>query len=185
MLIASLPLFGCGNALDGGSSPSGTYITASADQSATLEPDIFLTICTEATETSPAVYESGLTNTYLSVTFHNKSAPNTPEGQSTNNDVTMSRYRVDYTGLNKTVKIKSFDGAGSTVIVPKDSTASMTVNVMPLEILEYIRNHYPTIGVSEGLELRATVTIWGEDPFDVTVQTQVEVTLSINDYNRC
>lgn len=178
ILIAALPLAGCGNALDGGSSPSGTYITAEAAQE-TLEPDIFLTLCPSGE------YEPGLFNTYATIVLHNASAPNTPTGESTNNDVTMSRYRVDWTGLSKTVSIKTFDGAASTVIVPKDGTAEMIVNVMPLETLEYIRNHYPTVGNSEGLELRATVTIWGEDPFDVTVQTKVEVTLSVNDYNGC
>lgn len=188
ILLAALPLAGCGNALDGGSSPSGSYITAEVAQDS-IEPDIFLTVCSESIDEDTGVvtyeYESGLTNTYVTVTLHNDSTPTTPEGSSTNNDVTMSRYRVDYTGLNKSVSIKSFDGAGSTVIVPKDGSATMTVNVMSLETLEYIRSHYPSIGSGQTLELRATVTIWGEDAFEVRVSTQVEVTLVVAEYDRC
>jgi hypothetical protein len=185
ILIAALPLAGCGNALDGGSSPSGSYITAEFVQE-TLEPDIFLSICDVDPDTGEITYEPGLTNTYATLTFHNNSAPNTPAGESTNNDVTMSRYRVDYTGLNKSVSIKSFDGPGSTVIVPKDGTAQMIVNVLSLEALDYIRERYPTVGNGETLELTATITVWGKDPFDVDVQSnKIDTTLIVDNYDRC
>ena len=184
LLLAALPLTGCGNALEGGSSPSGSYVTAEVAQES-IEPDLVLSVCSTDPDTGEITYEGGLTNTYATVTLYNDSTPNTPEGSSTNNDVTMSRYRVDYTGLNKTVTIKSFDGAGSTVKVPKDGSAEMLVNVMSLETLEYIRSHYPTVGTNgETLELRATITIWGKDVFDVTVSTEVDVTLVVGEYDR-
>jgi hypothetical protein len=163
ILLATLPLFGCGNPLEGGSGPSGSYIRVESVDPRTLEPNIA---------------ESA--NSYTTVTMRNESAPNTPDGQWTNSYVTMSRYRVDFTGLNMSVSIPSIDGGGQTVGIPKDGSASMDVLVMDAATLEYIRSHYPTIGNGESLTLRATITIWGEDSFEVTVETEAQVTLVVN-----
>jgi hypothetical protein len=92
----------------------------------------------------------------------------------------MSRYRVDFTGLNMSVSIPSIDGGGQTVGIPQDGSASMDVLVMDAATLEYIRSHYPMVGNGESLTLRATITIWGEDAFKVTVQTEAQVTLVVN-----
>jgi hypothetical protein len=188
ILATSLSLFGCGNALEGGSTPSGSNITAEAAQTS-LEPDLFLTVCSTSIDPVTGIvtntYESGLTNTYGTATLHNNSTPNTPTGSSTNHDVTMNRYRVDFTGINKTVSIPSIDGPSQSVIVPKDGTATMTVLVMDFATMEYIRSHYSTIGNGESLTLRASVTIWGEDVFQATVETTVDFTLVVDEYDRC
>jgi len=164
ILLAALPLFGCGNPLDGGSSPSGSYIRVESVDPRTLEPNI--------AESS---------NSITTVTMRNESAPNTPEGQWTNSYVTMSRYRVDFTGLNMSASIPSIDGGGQTVGIPPDESADMDVLVMDAATLEYIRSHYPTVGNGGSLTLRATITIWGEDAFKVTVQTEAQVTVVVND----
>lgn len=192
ILLSTLPLLSCGNALEGGSEPSGSVIRLVSVTPSTLEPDIILSVCTpgsvsEEGVVTPPDYESGLTNTRVAVAMLNQSRPNTPEGQSTNSYVTMSRYRVDFTGLNKTVSIPSIDGAAQSVGIAPDGSASMEVLVIDFETLEYIRSHYPTIGRGESLTLRATITIWGEDAFKVQVQTEqpAEVTLVIDNYDRC
>jgi hypothetical protein len=56
---------------------------------------------------------------------------------------------------------------------------------MDLPTLEYIRSHYPTVGVTEGLTLRAQITIWGKDAFQTDVQATADVTLVIENYDRC
>jgi hypothetical protein len=163
IILAALPLIGCGNPLDGGSSPSGSYIRVESVDPRTLEPNIAENL-----------------NSYTTVTMRNESAPNTPEGSWTNSYVTMSRYRVDFTGLNMSVSIPSIDGGGQTVGIPQDGSAEMDVLVMDAATLEYIRSHYPTVGEGGSLTLRATITIWGEDAFKVTVQTQAQVTIVVS-----
>ncbi len=189
ILLSALPLSGCGNALEGGSNPSGSYIRVQSASADSYEPDLFLSICSSSTDTETGVttydYESGLTNTYATVTMINESAPNTPAGSSTNSYVTMSRYRIDFSGVNKDVSIPSIDGSGQSVGIAADASGTMTVLVMDLDTLEYIREHYSTIGNGESLTLRATITIWGEDAFQVSVSTEAEITLVVDDYDRC
>jgi len=180
-------LGGCGNGLDDGSEPSGSIIrvvSVSPSPADAFTPDVSLDICTQATDTAPAKYEIAPIS-YANVEMLNDNRPNTPEGQSTNSYVTMSRYRVDFTGINKTVKIPSLDGGGFTVGISPGGTGTMSVLVMDLPTLEYIRSHYPTIGKTEGLTLRATITIWGEDAFTAGVSTTADVTLVVEDYDRC
>ena len=179
---------GCGNALEDGSDPSGSIIrvvSVSPDPADAFTPDIFVDIC-DATADPPDT-EPGITNSYAQVTMLNDNRPNTPDGQATNSFVTMSRYRVDFTGINKTVNIPSLDGGGQTVGIVPDGTGTMRVLVMDLPTLEYIRSHYPTIGTTEGLTLRATITIWGKDSFQADVKTEppAETTLVIENYDRC
>jgi hypothetical protein len=171
ILLATLPLSGCDNPLEGGSSPSGSYIRVVSVEPRTLEPNIAENL-----------------NSFTTVTMKNESAPNTLDNPNTewiedhtNSYVTMSRYRVDFTGLNMTVSIPSIDGGGQTVGIPPDQSGSMEVLVMDAATLEYIRSHYPTVGSGGSLTLRATITIWGEDSFKVTVQTVAQVTLVVSD----
>jgi hypothetical protein len=188
MLLASLPLFGCGNALDEGSSPSGSYITATASESS-IEADVYRKVCSQTTDETTGVttytYETGSdgpVNHSIQVTLSNDSTPNTPSGSSTNSLVTMSRYRVDFTGTSQKVSLQPIEGA-QTVTVPKDGTdVSMAVLVMDHETLEAIRSKY---GYANSLTLIAKVTIWGEDAFHVTVSTQVSVTIIVADYGSC
>jgi len=160
VLLASLSMFGCGNPIDGGSGPSGSYVSVTSVLPTSLEPNI-----------------AENANSYTLVTMINESAPNSKD--PTNSRVTMSRYRVDFTGLNKSVTIPTIDGGGQTVSIAPGLTGSMEVLVMDAATLEYIREHYPEVGSGDSLTLRAHITIWGEDTFKVTVQTQAEITLVV------
>lgn len=182
-----LMLGGCGNALEGGSDPSGSIIRVvgvAPVPAGAFNPDIFLTVC-DVDEDGVPTYEPGITNSYANVTLLNDERPNTPPNQQQNSFVTMSRYRVDFTGLNKTVQIPSIDGPAQTVGIAPGGTGVMTVLVMDLASLEYIRSHYPTIGNTESLTLRATITMWGEDAFGARVSATAEVTLVVDEYDRC
>lgn len=185
VLVSTLPLFGCGNSLDGGSGPSGSYVRIQGVTLDDHEPDLFLTTCDYDPLTGIATFEPGLTNSYTTVTMLNQSAPNAAD--PTNSFVTMNRYRVDFTGVSKSVTIPPINGGGVSVGIAPDGTGSMSVLVMDLDTLEYIRGHYSSIGNGESLTLRATITIWGEDSFKVPVVTSppAEITLVIDDYDRC
>jgi hypothetical protein len=179
-------LGGCGDGLDDGSDPSGSIVrvvsvTPSPDTAFT--PDIVRGVCTgtEGAETP----EPGLQNSYAQVTMLNDDRPTTPDNQSTNSFVTMSRYRVDFTGLNMSVSLPSIDGAGQTVGLDRDTTGTMSVLVMDLATLSYIKSHYPAVGDTERLTLRASITIWGKDAFQADVQATADVTLVIANYDRC
>lgn len=166
VLVAALSLSGCGNSLDGGTGPSGSYIWVTTVDPAILEPTV-----------NPDSEEAADTNSYTTVTMVNESAPNSET--PTNSRVTMSRYRVDFTGLNRSVSIPSIDGGGQTVGIAPGGTGSMKILVMDAATLEYIREHYPDVGSGESLTLRAKITIWGEDSFKVRVQTTAEITLVV------
>lgn len=177
---------GCGNALEDGSDPSGSIIrvlNVAPDPPDAFTPDIFIDVCDPSAD--PPDVEPGIPNSYAQVQMLNESRPNTPGGQSTNSFVTMSRYRVDFTGINKTVSLPSLDGGGQTVGIAPDSTGTMTVLVMDLPTLEYIRSNYSTIGTTEALTLRASITIWGKDAFQADVSASADVTLVVTNYDRC
>ncbi|HEY6000365.1 MAG TPA: hypothetical protein VI078_13840 [bacterium] len=179
-------LGGCGNALDDGSDPSGSIIrvvSVNPEPATAFTPDIFVDVCDASAD--PPDTEPGIPNSYATVEMLNESRPNTPTGKSTNSFVTMSRYRVDFTGINKTVNLPSLDGGGLSVGIAPDGTGTITVLVMDLPTLEYIRSHYPTIGTTEGLTLRADISIWGKDAFQADVKATAEVTLVIENYDRC
>jgi hypothetical protein len=162
ILLATLPLFGCDNPLEGGSGPSGSYIRVDSVVPRILESSIAENV-----------------NSFATVSMVNESAPNSPDDKPTNSYVTMSRYRVDFTGLNMSVSLPTIDGGGGTVGIPADASGSMEVLVMDTATLEYIRSHYPIVGNGGSLTLRATITIWGEDAFKVTVQTQAQATVVV------
>ena len=181
-------LGGCGNALEDGSEPSGSYIrvvSVTPNPATAFTPDMYVGICDPTAE--PPDYEPGLTNSYAQVQMLNQSMPNTPEGQSSNSFVTMSRFRVDFVGINKSVSLPSLDSGGHSVGLAPDGTGTMLVLVMDLPTIEYIKSHYPTVGVTEGLTLRAQITIWGKDAFQADVKTEppAETTLVIENYDRC
>jgi hypothetical protein len=177
VLLSILPLIGCGDAEDGGTDPSGSHIRVVSVSPATLEPDISETDCGNGTT-------DGLTNSYVTVTLKNESAPTTPTDTSTNSYVTMSSYRVDFVGLDKAVQIPSIDGGGQSVGLSADGTEKpMTVLVTDIATLKYIRAHYPP--GSGSLRLLGKITLSGTDAFQVTVSTEADVTLVVADYNRC
>ena len=181
-------LGGCGNGLDDGSEPSGSIIRVvgvSPNPPEAFTPDIYISVCTAGTSTTEDTFEDGLTNSYANVEMMNDNRPNTPQGQSTNSYVTMSRYRVDFTGLNMSVRIPSIDGGGQTVGLAPGSSGTMTVLVLDFATMEYIRSRYPAVGNPEPLTLRATITIWGKDAFEADVQAIAEVTLVLDNYDRC
>lgn len=182
ILLSTLPLFGCSNPLEGGSDPSGSYIRVVSVVPGIVEQDIWLTLCDPG---PPPVFEPGITQGRTVVTLRNDPAPNSPPDNPTNSNVTMSLYRVQYTGINRAVTIPAFAVPGQSVGIVKNGTGTMSLLVMPYSVLDYIRTNYPTVGVSESLQLRATVTIEGKDAFDVDVSVQVEVTVTVEDYNRC
>jgi hypothetical protein len=179
-------LGGCGDGLDDGSDPSGSIvrvISVSPNPTTAFTPDIFVGVCsdTEGNET----FEPGIQNSYAQVEMLNDDRPTTPENQSTNSFVTMSRYRVDFTGINMSVSLPSLDGGGQTIGIAPNGTNTMSVLVMDLATLDYIRSHYPAVGKTDSLTLRASITIWGKDAFQADVQATADVTLVVDNYDRC
>lgn len=183
---AATLLGGCGNALEDGSEPSGSYVrvvSVTPNPAEAFTPDMYVDICDDTAK--PIKYEPGIINSYANVQMKNESRPNTPESQSTNSFVTMSRYRVDFVGINKTVSLPSLDSGGHSVGIAPDGTGTMLVLVMDLPTIEYIKSHYPSVGITEGLTLRAQITIWGKDAFQTDVQATAEVTIVLENYDRC
>lgn len=179
-------LGGCGDGLDDGSDPSGSIIrvvsvTPSPDTAFT--PDIYVGVCsdTEGNET----FEPGIQNSFAQVEMLNDDRPTTPENQSTNSFVTMSRYRVDFTGISRSVSLRSIDGGGQTVGIAPNGTGTMSVLVMDFDTMDQIRSQYPAVGKTDSLTLRASITIWGKDAFQADVQATADVTLVVDNYDRC
>ena len=181
---------GCGNALEDGSDPSGSIIrvvSVNPDPADAFTPDIFVDVCDADGRSARSLRAGDHQQLRPGADAQRQAGRTRRTGQATNSFVTMSRYRVDFTGINKTVSIPSLDGGGQTVGIAPDGTGTMRVLVMDLPTLEYIRSHYPTIGTTEGLTLRATITIWGKDSFQADVKTDppAETTLVIENYDRC
>ena len=74
---------------------------------------------------------------------------------------------------------------GQTVGLGPAGGGTMTLLVLDLATMEYIRSHYPSVGNPEALTLRATITIWGKDAFQADVQATADVTLVVDNYDRC
>ena len=191
MLAIALTAFtvSCGNPLEGGSDPSGSIIRVTSIEPVdnALTPDIFLTVC-DVEETDGIItitYEPGLFNEFVTVNLLNESIPNTPAGASTNSFVNMNRYRVDYAVLNMPGTIPSIDGGGFSVGLSPDGAGSIPVLVLDLQTKEYIRSNFPDVGKTSTMLLRADITIWGEDAFQVSVKATVSFTMSVTDYVDC
>jgi hypothetical protein len=177
----------CGNPLEGGSDPSGSIIrvTSVSPVDSALTPDIFLSSCEIDTDSGTVTFEPGLFNEYVIVNMLNESIPNTPSDSSTNSFVTMNRYRVDYAVLNMNGSIPSIDGGGFSVGMQPDQSGSVQVLVLDLQTKDYIRSNFPTVGSTEVMLLRADITIWGEDAFQVSVKAEASFTMSVANYDNC
>ena len=67
-------LGGCGNALEGGSEPSGSYVrvvSVTPSPADSFTPDLYVSVC-DATK-DPPTYEPGLHNNYAQVQMLNES----------------------------------------------------------------------------------------------------------------
>lgn len=190
MLAIALTAFtvSCGNPLEGGSSPSGSIIrvvSVEGDDGGVVQPDLFITPCGVDEEGNPTDFEA-FTSEFVTVTLLNDSIPNTPQGSSTNSFVTMNRYRVDYSSLDSRIDIPSIDGGGFSVGLPPDSQAGVAIVVMDFTTLDKIRQLAPAASLNnDSFTVRADITIWGEDAFQVRVSVQASITLIITDYNNC
>jgi len=161
VLLAALPLSGCGNALEGGSGPSGSYIRVTGVSKAPVgEVNVWMDTSHVAT-----------------VALTNESAPNALE--PTNSRVELNRYRVEFTCTNRSgVSIPAIGGA-ETVSLAAGAGGAMRVLVMDSSTIDYIRSNYPAVGNGDSLTLRATITIWGEDAFKVTVSVVAQTTFVV------
>jgi hypothetical protein len=175
--ILALTMWACGNTLEGGSEPSGSVLHIT-DSSSSNTQDLYF--C----EGGTVGYAT------FSVTIRNDSRPNfednpnSPDG--TNSRVTMYRYRIDYTVLNMTATIPSLDGAGISGTIDPNSSISYGDLVLITESqLEYIRSNYPEIGNGKSMNVRADVTFWGKDEFQVDVTVPFSATFMIDDFNPC
>jgi hypothetical protein len=183
VLLAALPLFGCGEAKNGG---SGSYIRVQSITPSNFEPDTFVTVCKVDLTTGELTLEPNhVTNQYAQVTLANQSAPTTPTGETTSSYVTMSHYRVHFTGVSKSVSLPDINEGGWSASIPADGTAVMTIVVMDLNTLFILRDRYAPEGSGEAVTVRATITMWGKDSFDNTVSTEAQVILVVADYVDC
>jgi hypothetical protein len=173
----ALTMWACGNTLEGGSSPSGSVLHITDSEWSTMQ-DIFF------------CEGSGVSYAEFDVTIRNDSRPNfednpnSPDG--TNSRVTMYRYRIDYTVLNMTATIPSLDGGGIGGTIDPDGTIGYEDLLLITESqLEYIRSNYPDIGNGSSMNVRADVTFWGKDEFQVDVTVGYSTTFMIDDFNPC
>ena len=195
ILAMAFVLGACGNALEGGSTPSGSIIRVvsvlAIDPASdtvldrgTIEADIFLTPCSG--EGEDAIFEKGLFNEYAEITMRNVSRPNTPEGASTSSLVTMNRYRVDYAIMNMSGSLPGLDGGGlSLSLEPDGDEEAIALLVFDAETKEYVRSHFPEVGKTRSMTVRADITIWGEDAFQTTVKAEGSITIVVTDFSSC
>lgn len=167
----------CGNPLEGGSEPSGSRLFVS-DWEQDIAQDIFF--C----EGEQIDYAQS------SFTITNESRPNFEDSittaDGTNSRVTLYRYRVDYAVLNLSGTIPSLDGAGIGGTIEPDGEANISGLVLITEAqLEHIRANYPQVGNGASMNVRADVTIWGRDEFQVDTTATFSATIIIDDFNPC
>lgn len=175
--ILATTIWACGNTLEGGSSPSGSVLHITDSSWSTLQ-DIFF--C-EGQAVEYATFDVTISNDSRPNFDDN---PNSPDG--TNSRVTMYRYRIDYTVINMTATIPSLDGAGIGGTIDPDGTIAYNDLLLVTESqLEYIRSNYPDIGNGSSMNVRADVTFWGKDEFQVDVTVSYSATFTIDDFNPC
>jgi hypothetical protein len=178
LTVALAGLFGaCGNPLEGGSEPSGSIIRVTDTTVDTGLQDLYF--C-----------EGGAVN-YITATIllRNDDRPNF-EDQLTTADgtasfVTMNRYRIDYAVLNMSATLPGIDGAGFSFGMDPGGTGTLTIAVITESVLEHIRSNYPEVGNGQAMEVRADITIWGQDAFQVQVSAQATATFTVDDFNPC
>jgi hypothetical protein len=171
-------MWACGNTLEGGSSPSGSVLHITDFELSSAFQDLYF--C-EGSDVSYVAFD---------VTIRNDSRPNfednpnSPDG--TNSRVTMYRYRVDYSVLNMTGTIPSFDGAGFSGTIDPDGTIAYDGFLLITESqLEYIRSNYPDVGNGKSMNVRADVTFWGKDEFQVEVTVEHSASFIVDDFDPC
>jgi hypothetical protein len=178
LTVALAGLFGaCGNPLEGGSDPSGSVIR--------------VTDTTLDSGTQDLYFCEGDEVGYITATvsLRNDDRPNF-EDQITTADgtasfVTMNRYRIDYAVLNMSATLPGLDGAGFSFGMDPGATGDLTIFVITESILEHIRSNYPEVGNGQAMEVRADITIWGQDAFEVDVSAQATATFTVDDFNPC
>lgn len=167
----------CGNPLEGGSEPSGSIIRIT---DTTIDPGVQDIFFCEGSEVSYVV---------ATINMRNDDRPNF-EDQLTTADgtasfVTMSRYRIDYAVLNMSATLPGIDGAGFSFGMDPGATGDLTIQIITESVLEHIRSNYPNIGNGESMDVRADITIWGVDSFQVPVSAKATATFSIDDFSPC
>jgi hypothetical protein len=173
----ALTMWACGNTLEGGSEPSGSVLHITDSEWSTAQDLYFC-------EGQAIEYAE------FGVTINNDSRPNfednpnSPDG--TNSKVTMYRYRIDYTVINMTATIPSLDGGGiGGTVYPDDELEYKGLLLITESQLEYIRSNYPDIGNGSSMNVRADVTFWGKDEFQVDVTVNFSATFMIDDFAPC
>ena len=167
----------CGNPLEGGSEPSGSILHID-DFSHSTAQDIFF--C-EGTAVEYAT---------ASFTVRNDSRPNFEDSittaDGTNSRVTLYRYRVDYAVLNMSATLPGLDGGGIGGTIEPDGEADIAGLLIITEAqLEFIRSNYPQVGNGQAMVVRADVTIWGRDEFQVDTTASFSATIQIDDFGPC
>lgn len=185
--LLTLPLVSCRTDND---EESGTVlrIVSVEPVDSARTPDAFISECSRTVDTTTTphtvtiVYESGLTNQYVTITIKNESRPNTATGSSTNSHVELTEYQIDYIGLN----LDPVYGTQTVGIAP-DASASMVVTVLPLDRITQIQSRYRSVE-NNPVTLRAQITIWGNDGFGKKVKIpgkDCSFTMVVTDYDRC
>jgi hypothetical protein len=167
----------CGNPLEGGSEPSGSVIRVTDTTLDSAIQDLF--------------FCEGDAVSYIvaTISLRNDDRPNF-EDQITTADgtasfVTMNRYRIDYAVLNMSATLPGLDGAGFSFGMDPGAAGTLTIPVITESVLEHIRSNYPEVGNGQAMEVRADITIWGQDAFKVVVSAQATATFTIDDFNPC
>jgi hypothetical protein len=175
--ILALTMWACGNTLEGGSDPSGSVLHIGDTEWVTLQDLYFC----EGQNVEYADFKVEIRNESRPNFEDN---PNSPDG--TNSRVSMYRYRIDYTVLNMTADIPTLDGAGIGGTIERDEDIDYAGLLLITESqLEFIRSNYPDIGNGRSMNVRADVTFWGKDEFDVDVTVDFSATFTIDDFNPC
>jgi hypothetical protein len=167
----------CGNPLEGGSEPSGSVIR--------------VTDTTVDSGTQDLFFCEGQAVSYIvaTVSLRNDDRPNFEDSPTTADGtasfVTMNRYRIDYAVLNMSATLPGIDGAGFSFGMDPGGTGDLTIFVITESVLEHIRSNYPEVGNGQAMEVRADITIWGQDAFQVDVSAQATATFTIDDFSPC
>ena len=167
----------CGNPLEGGSDPSGSVIRIT---DTTIEPAIQDIFFCEGSEVSYVV---------ATINLRNDHRPNYEDSLTTADGtasfVTISRYRVDYAVLNMSATLPGIDGAGFSFGMDPGATGDLTIQLVTESVLEHIRSNYPEVGNGQSMDVRADITVWGVDAFQVPVSAKATATFSIDDVGPC
>lgn len=183
-VVLTLPLVSCTVSEDDESGSVVRIVSVDPVETA-LTPDLIQDVCNVDESSGDITYEAGLSNQYVTVTLKNDSTPNTATGSQTNSYVTLTDYKVTFTGLNMSVSLPAISVGGQSVGLESGGSGTMQVLVLDFATMEYITDHYRTVGHSDTLTLRADITIWGEDAFNTRVEAKGSFTMVVANYDRC